>query len=381
MVSVERRSRRPRGEGELQQLRDGRWRVRLRAGGRQYRRTTRTQAEALAALRELKSFAAAGVPSARYTVSDALDDFLQHGEGFRGWAPATSRSYSSTIEQHLRPTLGRVLLRDLSVRQVQGLLDRLLTSGHSGRHVAQVRGVLRTAIAHAMRRELVGRNVAAIAASPPVRREEMHALSTAELARLFEALEGERLRPLIVTAATLGLRRGELMALRWSDVDLSARTLTVRRTGARIDGEYVEGQPKSARSRRTITLPPAIVTLLRGQSATVAAERLQLGPAWRDQDRVFPREDGAELGAETIRKALGRGLASAGLPHIRFHDLRHSAATMLLAAGGSLRDVQEMLGHASYALTADTYAHVLDDQRQATAERIERTLGAAIVRP
>lgn len=247
------RARRPRGEGELKQLPDGRWRVRLRVGARQYRRTAGTQAEALAALRELKDLAASGVPARRYTVGDALDDFLRHGETSRGWAPATVRSYRSTIEVHLRPALGRALLRELAIHHVQRLLDRLLASGHSGRHVSQVRGVLRTAIAHAMRRELVSRNVAAIAAAPPVRREEMRAVSASELASLFDALEGERLRPLIVTAATLGLRRGELIALRWSDLDLLARTLTVRRTGARIRREYVEAsrnpRAHAARSR------------------------------------------------------------------------------------------------------------------------------------
>ena len=222
------------------------------------------------------------------------------------------------------------------------------------------------------------RNVAAIAASPPVRRPEMRALSAGELRALFAALEDERLRPLFITAATLGLRIGEIIALRWSDVDIGRRALTVRRTGARIGGEYVEGAPKSARSRRTISLPASIVALLRAQRAAVGEEKLRLGAAWQDGGRVFPGEGGGPLGRTTIRKSLDRALKRAGLPHVRVHDLRHTAATALLRAGGSLRDVQEMLGHSSYALTADVYAHVLDDQRRATAERIEQAMGAAI---
>ncbi len=229
-----------------------------------------------------------------------------------------------------------------------------------------------------MRQELVHRNVAALAAAPPARREEMRALSREEMRRLFAALEGERLRALLITSATLGLRRGELIALRWSDVDLERAVLQVRRTGSRIEKRYVEGPPKSERSRRAISLPSAVVAMLRRQSAAVAEEKLRLGSAWLDEDRVFPAEGGGPIGQNTIRKALGRALERADLQHLRVHDLRHTAATALLTAGGSLRDVQEMLGHTSYAFTADRYTHVLEDQRKATADRIDQALGSAI---
>lgn len=326
----------------------------------------------------MKRAASLGVPAGRYAVNDCLDAYSAHGETSRGWTASTRRSYRSAIDTHLRPALGKRQLVDLSVRDVQRMIGGMLAAGHSGRHVAHIRGVLRAAIAHAMRAEIVHRNVAAPAAAPPVRSPEMHALSAAELHRLFAALEGERLRPLIVTAAALGLRRGELIALRWDDVDLDQASLKVRRTGGRIAGEYIEGQPKSARSRRVVALPPAHVTLLRQHSAAIAEERLRLGPAWQDEDRVFPGERGGPVSENAIRLALGRALARAGLPHIRVHDLRHTAATSLLGAGGSLRDVQEMLGHASYVITADLYTHVLEDQRRATADRIERTIGAAM---
>ncbi|MEX2375397.1 MAG: tyrosine-type recombinase/integrase [Dehalococcoidia bacterium] len=377
MVTKKDRSRRPRGEGSITREGD-RWVVRMWVGQHRLKRTTRTQAEALVALDEIKRKAVTGLPVGRYTVAETLDDFLSHGQSSRGWAPSTYQSYESAARMHIRPVLGKRMLADLSVRDVQRLMSQMITNGHSGRYVAHVRGVLRAAIAHAMRSEIVHRNVAALAAPPPVRRAEMRALSATEIRSLFAALEGERLRPLIVTGATLGLRRGELMALRWSDVDLDAATLTVRRTGKRIGKAYVEGQPKSERSRRAISLPPAIVAMLRAHSAAIAAERLRLGPAWLDEDRVFPGEGGGPVGQTTIRKALDRGLTRAKLSHIRVHDLRHTAATQLLAAGGSLRDAQEMLGHSSYSLTADTYAHVLDDQRKATADRIQQALGGAI---
>ncbi|MEX2081625.1 MAG: site-specific integrase, partial [Dehalococcoidia bacterium] len=182
-----------------------------------------------------------------------------------------------------------------------------------------------------------------------------------------------------ITSATLGLRLGELVALRWADVDIDAASLTVRRTGTRLAGQYIEGVTKTEKSRRTISLPPAMVAMLKAQRSAIAVERLRL-PAgvWRDEDRVFPGEGGGPCGESTIRRALGRGLARAGLPHLRFHDLRHTAASGLLAAGGSLRDVQELVGHASYTLTADLYTHLAADQRKATADRLEAALGEAI---
>jgi integrase len=371
--------RRPRGEGSIKQLPDGRWwTVRLVTNGRKLRRTRRTQAEALAALDELKRRAGMGVPLGRYSVGDALTDFLEHGRQSRGWAPATTRAYTSAIESHIRPRLGRKQLADLSVRDAQAFLDGLLESGQSAAHVRYVRGVLRTALAHAMRQELIVRNVASLASVPQPQRPEIRALSASELHSLISALDASPARTLLITAAFTGMRRGELIALRWDAVDLDRAELRVRRTGTRIKGEYTEGPPKSAKSRRTIALAPALVTLLRSHATAQKEQRLRLGPGWQDEDRVFPGEDGGPIGATTIRKALDRALERAGLPHLRIHDLRHTAATTLLAAGGTIRDVQEMLGHASYAFTADTYAHVLEDQRRASAERMQGALGTAI---
>jgi len=199
-------------------------------------------------------------------------------------------------------------------------------------------------------------------------------LSADHVRRLLSALDGHRLRALVAVAALLGLRRGELIGLKWADVDLDARTLAVRRTGARIAGEYTEGSPKSARSRRTITIPSILVDELRQHRARIHAERLRLGPQWSDENRVFPNECGGPLGATTIRRTLDSATERAGLPHLRVHDLRHTAATMLIAAGGSLSAAQELLGHATQSLTADLYAHVLDEQRRETADRIDRTM-------
>jgi len=360
--------RRPGGEGSVYQRTDKKWEVRLWVGGRRLQRTVRTQAEALALRDQLKATAGLGVMPSRITIGDALDDFMDHGRKVRGWAPATERSYASAIKLHIRPALGKRKLSELNVPDVQRFLNGLIERQHSARHVAHVRGVLRSAIGQAMRMELVTRNVASLATVPPQRRPEFAVLSAHQVRELLAGLEGHRLRALFTTGALLGLRRGELIALRWSDVDIEDRTLNVRRTGARIGGEYVEGPPKSARSRRAIAIPNVLVGELRQHRAQTNAERLLLGSHWSDEDRVFAQ----------MRESctLGSSVERAGLPHLRVHDLRHSAATMLIAAGGSLSAAQELLGHATQSLTADLYAHVLDEQRRGTAALIDRTMRA-----
>ena len=366
--------RRPGGEGSVRRRRDGKWEVRLWVGSRRLQRTVSTQREALAVRDELRASAGRGVVPSQYTVGAALTDFLEHGRSIRAWTPATIESYESVIRLYLRPEFGQRKLSELAVPALQRFLNRLIAEGLSPRYVAHIKGVLRAAIAHAERMELVSRNVAALATTPPQRKPELQVLSVQGVRSLLSVLEGHRLRALFAVAAFLGLRRGECIALRWDDVDLDARTLTVRRTGNRRGGRYVEGPPKSARSRRTIVIPATIVEELRRHRAVIYTERLQLGPHWANEGRVFPGKNGGPLGATTIRKALTVALNGAGLPYVRIHDLRHSAASMLLTDGGSLLDAQELLGHSTIALTANTYAHIVDAQRRATADRIDRLI-------
>ena len=307
------------------------------------------------------------------SVAVLLDDFLANGTR-NGWRPATVASYEGVIRLHLKPHIGRIAIHDLAIRDVTKMMAGLLDSGLSPRYVAEIRGVLRAALNYAIEEERVERNVAEKARPPRIERREQKALTSDQVRTLFAALDGERLQPLIVTITSLGLRRGEALALRWADIDLDRATVTIRRTGKRIAGEYIENAPKSEKSRRSIVLPSPVVTALRQQRVAIAEERLKAGPMWTDEDRVFPAEDGGPLGATSIRKALDRGLQRAELPRIRIHDLRHSAASVALMAGASLRDVQEMLGHSSYSLTADLYTHVSDVARKATASKMEQAL-------
>ncbi|HWO93418.1 MAG TPA: site-specific integrase [Dehalococcoidia bacterium] len=376
VASEQPKPRRPRGEGSIKRVGD-RWLVRLRAGGRDERRWFATQGEALDELDRLRRKAALGTRG-RYTVADCIDDFLAQAEA-RQWSPSTVATYTDVLRLHIKPALGKRQLAELRVHDVQRVLDRMREHGLSARYVSHTRSVFRAAVNHAMRAEHVHRNVAALTSAPAGRQAETHVLSREEMGRLFAALEGERLRTMIMVMATLALRRGEAVALRWEDLALDDGLLTVRRTAKRVGREHYEGEPKTARSRRTLALPPFLVAALRAQRAAVVAEQLRLGPAWRDEGYVFPGEDGGPCSANAIRLALSRGLKRAGIEkHVRIHDLRHSAISALLAGGGSLQDAQALAGHTSISLTADLYAHFMPDQRAATAARIEAYLGSAV---
>jgi integrase len=226
--------------------------------------------------------------------------------------------------------------------------------------VRHLHAVLRRALGDAVRWGVLARNPAAVVAPPRAVRHEIRALTTDEARALLAACEGERLGALYVLALTTGMRRGELLALRWRDVDLVEGVLAVRSTLYRAEGRLVLAEPKTARARRLIHLAPEAVGALRRHREAQLEDRLRLGPAWDDQDLVFANELGRPVEAHNmIRRSFHPLLERAGLPRIRFHDLRHSTATLLLSSGVHPKVVSEILGHATIGITLDTYSHVL----------------------
>jgi integrase len=189
---------------------------------------------------------------------------------------------------------------------------------------------------------------------------------------------GDRLAALWMVLATTGLRRGEASGLRWSDIDLDRATLTVRVQLVRHGRNLVLTEPKTERSRRSIRLSTRTVAALRAHQARQQEERLAAGPAWQewhDEGLVFTRPDGAPLSPANLRLPLNQALRRAGLPHLRVHDLRHTAATILLRASIPVSTVSAMLGHESAALTYRVYAHVIPDDQQRAADAIDELLG------
>jgi integrase len=293
--------------------------------------------------------------------------------------PRTYVSYRYVVGLHLAPALGDIVLAALSPADVQAFLNAKSASGLSPRTVGYLRGVLRGALGHAERTDLVTRNVARLARPPRIPRRRVSPLSVEQVRTFISAIAGDRLEALHLVALGVGLRQGEILGLRWSDVDLVAGSLNVRHALARIDGRLELVEPKSVTSRRVVPLPAFVRDALVAHRDRQAAEPLPLrpDPPAPFADLVFMTTHGTPLDAITITRRFQRILADAGLPRQRFHDLRHACATLLLAQGVPARVVMETLGHSEISLTLNTYSHVMPSLGREAAERMDQLLGAS----
>jgi integrase len=205
----------------------------------------------------------------------------------------------------------------------------------------------------------------------------MTALTPEQVGSFLSAVRGDRLEALYVVAVTTGMRQGELLALRWKDVDLDARALRVHATLIMTKSGMEFAEPKSARSRRQISLTLIAIAALRRHRAAQLEERLRVAATWTDHDLVFASEVGGPLdGSNVLRRSFYPLLRRAGLPHIRFHDLRHSAATLMLSRGVPLKIVSEILGHSQISITADTYMHVTPGMQREAAAAVDAALSS-----
>jgi integrase len=230
-------------------------------------------------------------------------------------------------------------------------------------------------LSDAVRFELVTRNVAKAVKIPSGAAAERRVPTPSEIRQLFAAADGDRLADAFVLAVLLGLRRGELLGLRWSSVDLDKRLLVVRTTIQRSGGELRVTEPKTRRSLRRIRLPHAAVRAFERQRVRQAKERLAAGSAWDDQGWVFASQVGTPIEPRNLSRRFAQIRADAGLDWLHLHDLRHACGTYLIAEGVDLRTVMEVLGHSTFRLTMDTYAHILDGQLDTAADAMDRAFG------
>ncbi|MGD0219395.1 MAG: site-specific integrase [Acidimicrobiales bacterium] len=254
-------------------------------------------------------------------------------------------------------------------------MDRpIATGGYSPRTVKLIRGVLGQALGQAERWGMVGRNVVRLTDGPREPQAEGRTLSPQQARSLLQAANGERLEAAIVVMLSLGLRKGEVFGLRWSDVDFENNFITVAQALSRVGSQLMLGPPKTDRSRRKINLPAPVTNALRAHKRRQAAERLSVGELWQDTDLVFTSEVGTPLDPSNFRHSFDRVAAEAGLVGWHPHELRHSCASILLAQGVPIEVVSRVLGHSSIRITADVYGHILDPQRQQAAEAMARAL-------
>jgi integrase len=267
-------------------------------------------------------------------------------------------------------------LDKLTPTLIRRFLTGKLDGGLSATTVRSLHGLIRNALGDAEREELITRNVAKAVRPPALPTIERRALSLEEGRRLIEQIEGDRLEALWVTAIILGLRRGELLGLKWDDLDSDAKLLRVRRTLQRVDGSLEFVPPKTTRSRRAVHVPDVVLDRLRTHRAAQAAERLAAGTHWVDTGVIFASSIGTPLEPRNLDRAWHAVRARAELEWLRLHDLRHACATFLLASGASPRTVMQILGHSQIGLTMNTYTHVLPElERDALDEAARRLFG------
>jgi integrase len=356
---------------------DGKRRRRSVGGFRTKREAKAAEAEALRRIRD-----GVLVEPSRLTVGAYLTEL---------WLPSmasqvratTLGGYRHNVRAYIVPRLGDIPLQRLSTARVGAFYGELVASGGqkgrplSPKTVRYVHTTLRRALRDAVADGLVVRNVAAQARPPRARRVEMHTWTAAEVGAFLASVREDRLYAAWLLLATLGLRRGELLGLRWPDVDLTSGRIAIRNTLVMVDGKPAMAEPKTAKGRRSLTLAPQVLEAVRVHRAHQAAERLSWGADYTDSGLVVTTEDGRPMHPESLSSLFVRQAKRAGLSPIRLHDLRHSVASILLAKGVHPKVVSEQLGHATIALTLDTYSHVIPSLQQEAAG----VIAAAVLDP
>jgi integrase len=339
-----------------------------------YGQTRREVAEALAKAQRDVQLGLAVARDERQTLAAFIDRWLLESAG-PSTRPKTRQGYAVIVSRHLVPSLGRIPLAKLAPDHVQAMLNSKLAAGSSPQTVRNIHAVLRRALHQAHRWGLVQRNVATLVDLPKAVRYEAPAITPEQARAILSAVNGDRLEALVTLTIATGLRQGEALALRWSDIDLDAGSLTVRRALTRVGGEVRFDEPKTARSRRTVAVPMSVVGVLRQHRKIQAEEQLWAGSRWQEHGLVFTTSIGTPMVGGDVTKRFQALLAAAALPRLRFHDLRHGCASLLLAQGVHPRVVMEQLGHSTITLTMNVYSHVIPALQRDAADRMEAMLG------
>ncbi|GER86527.1 site-specific integrase [Dictyobacter vulcani] len=366
---------RANGEGTIYQRKDGRWVACITIEyGKRKSLYFKTQKEAIQALKDLPHWKGQDPsfigkdPTIEFFLKLWLEDIAQPRIRER-----TYLRYQGLVEQHIIPMIGTIKLQKLMPQQLQQLYNEKRREGYAPQTIKHIHRVLHRAFHDALRWNLIERNVCDAVDAPRVPKYEAQVLNHVEACTFLQAAQGDPYEAIYVLALTTGMRQGELLGLQWKDLSLNGDRLQIRRTIGRIGKQgFIIGEPKSAKSRRNIYLTEMAIKALKKHRERQQEQQRLAGPAWDDQGHrwIFCNQIGRpiEVG-NIIRRSFKPLLKKAGVPEIRFHDLRHSTATLLLSMNIHPKIVQEMLGHSSIHHTMDTYSHVLPSlQKEAVTQ-------------
>jgi integrase len=381
--------RRGNSEGSIYKTKDGRWRGEISLGytaeGTPIRKIIygKDQAEVISEFARLGKKRSSGqkVQRSKQTVADFLTAWLEDSVKLTNRA-GTYRSYEWIVRVHLIPGLGKLTLEKLNPQVLQAFTTGRSKAGLSPATVKHINATLRAALSQAEEWELVDRNVAKLVKLPRAQKYKPTFLSP-EQAKAFLLFTADHPQEALFSVAlSLGLRRGEIVGLRWQDIDFAAGMLRVTHSLERIKGSGLQlGDPKSAKAQRLLRLPQVCILALARQKENQRIAREWCGAKWKEGDFVFTTSVGTPMQPEMVTREFKAIIAASGLPDMRLHDLRHSCATLLLAQGVHPKLVQETLGHSTYQLTMDTYSHMIPQLRNEVADRMDEILSPTKLPP
>jgi len=286
--------------------------------------------------------------------------------------PKTYMQYRQIVEQHINPLLGKIKLNNLKPEMIQVAYNKETDSGSGIRTVRLIHSVLHCALNYAVETGLLYRNPSAFVKRPKLKKIEMKVLDENQARTLLISAKGNRLEALYKLELTTGLRQGEILGLKWSDLDWETHQLNIQRQLQRISGVgLMFTEPKSTAGRRMILLGSDTIASLKAHSSRQYLERSFIGESWQENDLIFPCSKGSPLDPRNLFRQFKLLLKKANLPDIRFHDLRHTAATLMLKQGVSVKVVQERLGHADASMTLNVYSHVTPGMQKEAAEKMD----------
>ena len=353
-----------------------RWVVDVSLGpGKRKRFYCKTKQEALRkkneALREVEQGTLATGPQRK--LGEYLEDWLEnvHKDKLR----VSSYVKYKKLIRYIDAELGNVWLQKLTPEQVRRFYSKISEQGGKGGNglasstIHEMHGVLHLALKNAVRWGYISRNVCDLVEPPRIVSREVTPLTLEQAQALLKSVRKHRLEVLLTMAVVTGMRRGELLALRWSNIDFERSRLLVLHTVDYIEDRYVETEPKTSAGKRVIGLPSFLVAMLKQHRVTVLERQLKQGEAWRNLDLVFPGFHGGYFNPGYLLELFSKVLREAGVPHMHFHDLRHSAATILLGMGVNMKVIQSLLGHSDIAITLGLYSHLLPSMQQEAVDK------------
>ena len=364
--------KRGNSEGSIYKRPNGTWSVQATLQGRRLSRTFKTQRECQEWLKKTRGQIDDGMTLASTKVS--LEEFLNE------WLTSTKTSkalrtwqhYEQLIRTYLIPNLGEIKVRDLRPDHIQAFYNRLFDSQVGVHTIRKIHITLHSSLNQAVTTGMLGSNPASFVKPPKEPATEMAILNESQVSQLLVAAHGHRWEALFHLAVISGMRQMELLGLKWSDLDWIRQTLKIERQLARPDGDGIKFYaPKTRYGKRSITLGMKTIEILRKHYEHQQVERLSAGDVWQEYGLIFTTSKGTPIHSRNLLRAFKKLLQDAGLTPIRFHDLRHTAASLLLNQGIPVITVSRRLGHAKASITLDVYGHLIPSMQNEVADMID----------